>query len=73
VRKLLFRVVRGWWCHKKFMVVMVRFYVSLVMNNCVVSSVVGVCHVKTYWFLDCIISFDSFGLYYVHVYIFSDS
>jgi len=29
------------------MVVKVRFYVGLVMNDCVVSSVVGVCHVKT--------------------------
>jgi len=31
------------------------------MNNCVVSSIIGMCHARTYWCLDCITSFNSLG------------
>ena len=45
---------------RNFMIVKVRFYVSLVMINYVVFVVIEVCQVKVYWCRDCIISFNSF-------------
>jgi len=50
----------------KFMIVKVRFQVSLVMNNYVVFAVIEVCQVKVYWCQDCIISFNSFVSLFIY-------
>jgi len=52
----------------RFMIVKVRFYVNLVMNNCVMFAVVEVCHVKVHWCRNCT-TFDSLDLYCICVYI----